>query len=199
MQDLNGKRISEYLKVVGPTKRHPTFSDLTDAQVSDLATLLHREITYAAERSNYKVLNILTGDARAGEAYFHGAGGCHTCHSATGDLRGIGARLDPPVIQGLIVSGGSGGRGGPESSTRAATATITLPSGQTVTGVLVRLTDFDITIRDASGAPRSWLRNGDSPKIHVSDPLQGHIDLLPKYTDTDIHNLTAYLVSLKES
>lgn len=206
LQDANGKQIGEYLKVTGPGRRHPDFSSLNDAEIADVATLLHRDITYAAERANYQVLNILTGDPRAGEAYFNGAGRCNTCHSPTGDLQGIGARLPPVTIQGLIVSGG-GGRGGrgapgtpgvPGTNDRGATrATITLASGETVTGVLVRLTDFDVTIRDVSGAPRSWLRDGNSPKIQVMNPLQGHIDLLPKYTDADIHNLTAYLVSLK--
>ena len=203
LQDANGKQIGEYLKVTGPAKRHPDFNDLSDAQISDVATLLHRDVTYAAERANYQVLNILTGNAKAGEAYFNGAGGCNKCHSATGDLRGIGARHPPVAIQGLIVSGGSGGRGGrgggvPSVNDRGATtATVTLPGGESVTGVLVRLTDFDVTIRDASGATRSWLRDGNTPKIQVTNPLQGHIDLLSKYTDADIHNLTAYLVSLK--
>ena len=203
LQDANGKQIGEYLKGTGPAKGHPGFSDLGDAQISDVATLLHRDVTYAAERANYQVLNILTGDARAGESYFNGAGGCSKCHSPGGDLRGIGARLPPVAIQGLIVSGGSGGRGGrgggvPSVNDRGATtATITTSGGESVTGVLVRLTDFDVTIRDASGATRSWLRDGNTPKIQVTNPLQAHIDLLPKYTDADIHNLTAYLVSLK--
>jgi mono/diheme cytochrome c family protein len=203
LQDANGRDIGQYLKISGPGKGHPDFHDVTDAQIADVATLLHRDVTYAAERANYQVLNIVTGDPKAGEAYFNGAGGCNKCHSVTGDLRGIGARLAPVAIQGLIVSAGAGrgGRGAPgppATNDRGATrATITLPSGETVTGVLVRLTDFDVTIRDASGASRSWLRDGNSPKITVTNPLQAHIDLLAKYTDADIRNLTAYLVSLK--
>jgi len=201
LQDANGKEIGQYLKVTGPGKGHPDFRDLTDAQISDVATLLHRDVTYAAERANYQVLNILTGDARAGEAYFNGIGGCSKCHSTTGDLRGIGARLTPSAIQGLIVSGVAGGRGAPGvpsmNDRGAMRATITVPNGESVTGVLVRLTDFDVTIRDASGATRSWLRDGNTPRIQVTNPLQAHVDLLSKYNDADIHNLTAYLVSLK--
>jgi cytochrome c oxidase cbb3-type subunit 3 len=116
-------------------------------------------------------------------------------------LKGIGSRHDGPRLQALIAFGtlgGGRGRGeaaGPSRSARR--ATVTLASGETFSGVLVRLTDFDVTIRDDAGKPLSWLRSGNTPKVQVTDPLQGHIDLLPKYTDADIHDLAAYLASLK--
>jgi cytochrome c oxidase cbb3-type subunit 3 len=76
--------------------------------------------------------------------------------------------------------------------------TVTTPSGESITGSIVRMTDFEVTLYEsASGRMRSWLRNGDVPKVVVSDPLQAHFDLLPKWTDTDMHNVTAYLASLK--
>ena len=76
--------------------------------------------------------------------------------------------------------------------------TVTPASGPAVTGGLVRLTDFEVTLYDAaSGRLRSWLRNGDVPKVVVTDPLQAHIDLMQRLTDTDMHNLTAYLATLK--
>ena len=76
--------------------------------------------------------------------------------------------------------------------------TVTAPSGESVTGSIVRLTDFEVTLYEpASGRIRSWLRNGDVPKVVVTDPLQAHFDLLPKWTDTDMHNMTAYLATLK--
>jgi hypothetical protein len=114
-------------------------------------------------------------------------------------LKGIGARHDGPRLQALIVFGTiAGGRGGGEPSPRIArTATVTLPSGETVSGVLVRLTDFDVTIRDSAGRARTWLRSGGTPKVQVVDPLQGHVDLMAEYSDLDIHNLAAYLATLK--
>jgi hypothetical protein len=151
----------------------------------------------------------MTGNAKAGETYFNGAGGCSRCHSPTGDLKGIGSRYDGPTLQALIafgvVGGGGRGRGDPSTgsgqardpSRTARRATVTLPSGETFSGVLVRLTDFDVTIRDDAGQPRSWMRSGNVPKVQVTDPLQGHIDLLAKYKDSDIHDLTAYLATLK--
>jgi cytochrome c oxidase cbb3-type subunit 3 len=75
---------------------------------------------------------------------------------------------------------------------------VTTPSGETASGALVRLTDFEVTLFEASsGRMRSWLRNGDVPKVVVTDPLQAHVDQLTKWTDADMHNMTAYLASLK--
>jgi cytochrome c oxidase cbb3-type subunit III len=196
LQDVNGQQIAAHLQTV-----HKPAIALTPADTSDIGTFLHREITYAAERTNYQLQYIMSGNAKAGETYFNGAGGCNKCHSATGDLKGIGSRHDGPMLQALIafgVVGGGRGRGEPAGVSRTARrATVTLPSGETFSGVLVRVTDFDVTIRDDAGTPRSWLRSGNVPKVQVTDPLQGHIDLLAKYKDSDIHDLAAYLATLK--
>jgi cytochrome c oxidase cbb3-type subunit 3 len=142
--------------------------------------------------------NILVGDAAAGQRYFDAK--CAACHSATGDLKGIGTRLsDPRVLQNTWVSGGSGGRRrGPAADTTAppVTATISLPSGA-ITGRLVHIDDFAVTVALDDGTVRSFRRTGATPKVAVHDPLQAHRDLLPVYTDQDIHNLTAYLATLK--
>jgi cytochrome c oxidase cbb3-type subunit 3 len=198
LQDVGGKQIGEYLSGGHPDKTKPAIA-VTAAQLADMATFLHREITYAAERTNYQVAYVMTGDAAAGEKYFKGAGGCARCHSPEGDLKGIGSRYEPPQLQTLIVFGTVGGRGRSEEAVArtARKATITLPSGESVTGTLVRLTDFDVTIRDGNGRIRSWLRERNSPKVQVTDPLQGHLDLLAEFTDADIHHLAAYLSTLK--
>jgi cytochrome c oxidase cbb3-type subunit 3 len=196
LQDVNGRQIGDHLQA-----GHKPAIPLTAAETTDVGTFLHREITYAAERSNYQLQYVMTGDAKAGETYFHGAGGCNKCHSPTGDLKGIGARSDGPRLQALIafgtVGGGRGRGEAPVMSRTARKATVTLPSGESFSGVLLRLTDFDVTIRDEAGKQMSWLRSGGMPKVVVTDPLQGHIDLLPKITDADIHNLAAYLSTLK--
>jgi cytochrome c oxidase cbb3-type subunit 3 len=199
LQDAGGRQLGAYLEAGHPDTSKAPIS-LTASNVSDIATFLHREITFAAERTNYQLQYKMTGDAAAGEAYFNGAGGCTRCHSPAGDLKGVGARNDGPRLQALIAFGTAGGegrgRGGP-SSRNARTATVTLPSGEAFSGALVRLTDFDVTIRNEAGRTLSWPRNGDTPKIQVTNPLQGHVDLLSKYTDADIHNLAAYLATLK--
>jgi cytochrome c oxidase cbb3-type subunit III len=202
LQDANGRQIGDYLQSGHPDKSKPPIP-LTPTDVTDIATFLHREITYAAERTNYQLQYVMTGDAKAGESYFKGAGGCSKCHSPDGDLKGIGSRYEGPLLQALIAFGqvrntGRGrGRGEPPDPRTARRATVTLPSGETRSGLLLRLTDFDVSIRDDSGRTQSWLRDGGTPKVQVTDPLQGHIDLLPKYTDADIHNLAAYLATLK--
>ena len=195
LQDANGQQIGAHVR-----DAHKPPIVLTPADAADIRTFLHREITYAAERTNYQLQYVMTGHAKAGEAYFKGAGGCQRCHSTTGDLKGIGSRYDGPTLQTLIAFGVGGGRGRGESpavSRTARKATVTLPSGETFSGILVRLTDFDVTIRDEAGTPRSWMRSNNVPKVQVTDPLQGHIDLLAKYKDSDIHDLAAYLATLK--
>jgi cytochrome c oxidase cbb3-type subunit III len=197
LQDAGGKQLGAYLQSGHPDKSKPPIV-LTPPEISDIATFLHREITYAAERSNYQLQYVMTGDPAAGEAYFKGR--CARCHSPEGDLKGIGSRYDGPRLQALIVFGAiGGGRGrGSESPTRTVRkATVTLPSGESFTGVLLRLTDFDVMIRKEDGKTMTWLRSGNTPKIQVSDPLQGHVDLLAEYADADIHHLAAYLATLK--
>jgi len=198
LQDAGGKEIGRYLQAGHPDKTKTPIA-LTPAQTSDISIFLHREITYAAERTNYQLQYVMSGNAAAGEKYFTGAGGCSRCHSPAGDLKGIGSRHDGPTLQALIVFGtigGGRGRGDPPSRT-ARKATVTLPSGESVSGVLVRLTDFDVTIRNDAGRTLTWLRSGNTPTVQVTDPLQGHLDLLAEYTDADIHNLAAYLATLK--
>ena len=201
LNDEQGKELGEFLAVGRPDKGMPKFT-MSSQQVSDLATFLHARVAAAIDRANYRILDIVTGDAAAGEAYFNGAGGCRECHSAAGDLKGIATKYDPVALQGRIImprgGRGGGGRGAAaQSDTGAIRVTVTPPSGQPITGVMLRLTDFDVTLRDASGDVHSWLRNGDVPKVVVTDPLKAHVDRLSKWTDADMHNVTAYLVTLK--
>ena len=199
--DEDGKQLGEFLAAGRPDKGMPKF-DLPRAQASDLAAFLHSAIYLNSNRRLYKILDIVVGDAKAGQAYF--AGRCGSCHSPAGDLKGIGAKYEPATLQQrlLLPRGRERASGEPPvplyTERTAITATVTLPAGETVSGGLVKLTDFEVTLYDATSArTRTWLRNGDVPKVVVIDPLQGHLDLLTKWTDTDMHNMTAYLVGLK--
>ena len=146
---------------------------------------------------------IVVGNASEGQAYF--AAKCASCHSATGDLAGIATRIsDPKMLQNTWVSGGGGGRRGGRggagaagaSNARTVTAVVTLP-GETVEGRLLRIDDFLVTVALADGTIRSIARNGNTPKVEVRDPMKGHHDLLSVITDKDMHDVTAYLVTLK--
>jgi cytochrome c oxidase cbb3-type subunit III len=203
-EDEGGKQLGAFLKVGRPERGMPAFQH-TEQQTSDLAAFLHAAIYLAANRRYYQVLDIVTGDAQAGERNFNGNGKCSTCHSVSGDLKGIGAKYDPTALQGRIVmprqGRGPGGQGPPAPSyldRNAVKATVTLPAAGTVSGTLVRLTDFDVTIYDpATGEMRSWLRKNDLPKVVVTDPVQAHLDMWTRWTDEDLHNMTAYLVTVK--
>ena len=151
-------------------------------------------------------LNVLVGDAPAGRRYFEV--NCRTCHSPTGDLQGIATRItDPMQLQNLWVGGrGGGGRGGRGGGVEAAagppsrrdvTVTVTPPSGPKVEGRLDRIDDFLVVLTLPDGIERSFSRNGDVPAVEIRDPLETHKKLLQIYTDADIHDVTAYLATLK--
>src|SRR5262245_30246000 len=106
LQDVNGQQVGAHVR-----SAHKPPIALAASEMSDIGTFLHREVTYAAERTNYQLQFAMTGNARAGETYFNGAGGCSTCHSPTGDFKGIGSRHDGPTLQALIAFGTMGGRG----------------------------------------------------------------------------------------
>jgi len=200
--DEGGKQLGEFLRAGRPDKGMPGFEQLSRDEVADVATFLHAAIYLNANRRLYQVLNIVTGDAKAGEAFFSGAGKCSVCHQVTGDLKGVGAKYEPVALQQkFLMPRGGRGEGPPRPAyleKNAVKVSVTLPSKQVVKGVLVRLTDFDVTVYDPETSQiRSFLRNGDLPRVDVVDPLQAHMDMWSKWTDADIHNMTAYLVSLK--
>jgi len=168
--------------------------DLTTEQISTIAAFVH-SMPVGGRAATTGTVDPLVGDAKAGEAYFNGAGKCSTCHSVSGDLAGIGARYpDPRALQGAIVSGE---RRGELSEISRKTVTVTLRTGQTVQGRLDQIDDFLVSLTDDNGNYHSYPRHGDYPKVVVKDPLQPHLDMLRTFKDDDIHNLTAYLVTLK--
>ncbi len=143
--------------------------------------------------------NVLVGNANEGKAFFTAK--CASCHSATGDLSKIADRIpDPKRLQNAWVAGGMRGEEDDSASTsgpRTVTATLSLPSGETVEGKLVRVDDFLVTLQLADGSQQSFPMTGGSQKLVIHDPLKGHRDLLSQYTNKDIHDVTAYLVTLK--
>lgn len=143
--------------------------------------------------------SILVGDASAGQAYF--VAKCSSCHSPTGDLKGIAARItDPKTLQTTWVAGGArrrrlpvGGATGPAT----VTVSVTQPSEERVEGRLVQIDDFLVTVGLTDGTVRTFRRDEDIPKVEVHDPMKAHRDLMAVYTDKDIHDVTAYLVTLQ--
>ncbi|HKQ86027.1 MAG TPA: cytochrome c [Candidatus Acidoferrales bacterium] len=196
MDDDKGELIAPVVQNGRPELGMPKF-DLTADQVTDIAGYLHRV------GANYRTIidfptNIVVGDASAGQTFFNGDGKCATCHSVTGDLTGIGAKMDAKSLQNALVSGGGGrGRGATGIEVPPTTVTVTLTGGKVVEGKLDHLDDFVVTLTDANDNHLTYERDKSVAKVVVHNPLQAHIDMLPKLTDDQIHNLTAYLVTLK--
>ena len=138
-----------------------------------------------------KPLDILVGDATRGQAYF--AAHCASCHSPAGDLKGIGSKYaESSQLQGNWLRGGSGQHTAPPS-----TVDVTVSPQDKLSGELVHVDDFLVTLKLSDGTQRSFARNGDLPAVVVHDPLEQHWEMLPRYTDRDIHDVTAYLVTIK--
>jgi len=200
LRDQNGELITPIVQNGIPDQGMPKFA-LSAADITDIAAWLHSQPL--SDRGAPTTLDILVGNARDGEAYFNGAGHCTQCHSTTGDLAGIGGRYEPKTIQNLIVSGGGMGvrrrsRGSaPPVKMPPIRVTVTFPSGQRVQGELDHVSAFIVALREPDGTYRSFARHDSIPKVVVTNPLQWHIDMLPQWRDADIHNLTAYLVTLK--
>jgi cytochrome c oxidase cbb3-type subunit 3 len=185
---------------------------LPDDDVRAIATYIHSVMARSPGQGGPPpgppvVLNIVVGDAAAGQRYF--AANCASCHSATGDLQGLATRYPEPMqlqntwVGGRGQAGGRGGRGAGGDAPAAArapkptTVTVTTPAGERVEGRLDRIDDFIVILTPADGVQRSFRRSGAVPQVQVNDPLAGHKALLTKYTDKDIHDVTAYLVTLK--
>ena len=199
LTDEKGILISPVLRNGRPDQGMPR-PNLTEPQIDDLVAWLHVQTYAAGHRGTYAFQDVVTGNAKQGEVYFNGAAGCHKCHSPTGDLKGIARRMDSMALQQKWLGPrGSGRSAQPTTPRNAITVKVTLPSGEVISGMLDRVDDFSVSLREAGDSRkyRSFFREGEVPKVEITDPLRAHAELLHKYTDTDIHNVTAYLVTLK--
>jgi len=188
LHDEKGEEIGPVIKNGRPGM--PGFSAFSPDDLYNISQYLHLQVELAANRGTYgstysALRNQTSGDPAKGEAFFKAS--CTSCHSVTGDLARIGAKF--PQATALQSRYLWPAVPGPE------TATVTTPSGQKITGTIRRLSDFDVSLTDSNGEYHSWPR--DRVTLQIQDKLAGHRALLPKYTDADIHNLTAYLVTLK--
>jgi cytochrome c oxidase cbb3-type subunit III len=191
LHDEKGELIGPVIHNGRSDRGMPQFASFTDAELYDLAEFLHQRVELAANRGTYQILNVLTGDPKAGEAWFKGSGGCSHCHSPTGDLAHIGSKLNPPDLQQTLLYPESR-----SSSVQKQKVVVTLASGEKVSGYLKRLDDFNVSFYDEAGDLRSIpLTTGVAAELE--DRMAAHRELLHRYTDADMHNITAYLATLK--
>jgi cytochrome c oxidase cbb3-type subunit III len=191
--DVNGDQIGPVIRNGRPDKGMPALP-LNDDQIKAIAAYLHDRAQQSLDSSrlpkSYDVAKLLTGNAAAGKTYFEGAGGCAQCHSPSGDLKGVAGRYPPLELEARMLYPGER-----RHHPITVTATVTLPSGQQVTGKVEHLDEFTVGLTDSSGWYRSFAL-GDV-KLDVHDPLAAHRELLNTITQDDFHNLFAYLETLK--
>jgi len=187
-EDVDGDKIGAVVRKGRPEKGIPHF-DFSNQQIVRLAAFIHTQqnnaVTKKGGRKGVDVSDLQTGDVEAGKQYFNGAGGCVTCHSPTVDLAGIASRYQGLKLEQQMLY--------PENA--KSKVTVTLASAQTITGTLEYLDEFTVGLIDPGGVYRSW-RTSDV-QYTVDAPVNAHVELFSKYTDGDIHNLMAYLQTLR--
>lgn len=194
LHDERGELIGPVIRNGRVNRGMPQFSSFSNSELYELAEFLHQRVELAANRGTYRILNVATGDPKAGEAWFRGAGGCSKCHSPTGDLAHIGAKLSPAELQQTLLYPAAHTRN--SGSDGEQKATVTLPSGEKISGTVKKLDDFHVILCDNGGDFHS-IPLAEDVRVKLEDPLAAHRELLDKYTDADMHNITAYLATLK--
>lgn len=188
LADVNGDKISPVIREGRIEKKMPAFN-FSGQELLSLVAFIHAREAYAAlhkgGRRGVEVSDLQTGNVQAGKAYFNGAGTCSKCHSPTGDLAGVATRYQGLQLERRMLY--------PQGA--KSNVTVTLAKGQEIKGILAYRDEFVIGLKDANGAYHSWLTR--KVKFKVDSPVDAHVELFPKYSDDDIHNLMAYLQTLR--
>lgn len=184
-KDVNGDALTPMIKAGRPTLGMPAFASLPPAQISNIIAFLH---VRASQARGHRVPEtaLLVGDAKQGKAYFRGAGGCSGCHSVTGDLAHIGGKYSPLSLMVNFLT----------PAQRPLKGKVTLLSGKTASGTVEYIDEFTLSLVDHAGNYQTWSRD-KLESVNIVNPLAAHQEMLAKYTDADIHNLLAYLVTLR--
>ena len=185
-QDVGGDKIGTVVRNGRPEKGMPSFK-FSDQDLASIVAFIHHTRSFMEAhpggRRGVSVSDLQTGNAQLGKKYFDQE--CGSCHSATGDLAGIAGKYQGLSLERRFLY--------PENA--KGKVTVTLPSGEHVSGTLAYQDEFTIGLRDADGWYHSW--PADAVTYKVDAPAERHAELLGKYTDDDVHNLMAYLQTLK--
>jgi cytochrome c oxidase cbb3-type subunit 3 len=195
----NGGQIATVIRTGRPDRGMPPFATMTDQQISDISAFLHAGTLAISNRFGYEIKGLMTGDAKQGEAFFNVDGQCTKCHSATGDLAHVAGKYEPVELQRRLLLPapnmidmfmGKKVKPPPPSKVR-----VTLPSGEVHAGVLVHADEFTVVMQESGGVKSFDLTPGT--KVDIDNPLAAHEAMLAKYTDAQMHNMLAYLETLK--
>lgn len=186
--DVDGDKISPVVLNGRPDKGMPPFNR-SEEQIASLVAFIHTQQSIARARvggrKGVDAADLQTGNATAGKQYFNGAGGCVACHSPTGDLAGIATRYQGLELEKRMLY--------PQDA--KAKVTVTLASGKAINGTLQYLDEFTVGLTDSAGIYHSWRTRDVQYKVDA--PAEAHVELFSKYSDADVHNLMAFLQTLK--
>jgi cytochrome c oxidase cbb3-type subunit 3 len=190
--DQRGDRIGPIVRAGRAETGMPGFPALAEADLAAIVAFVHDQKAKAEAavggRRSVEVADVLTGDARAGQRYFEAQ--CTSCHSASGDLAGVASRIEGlALLRRMLYPGGQAGGG------RRPTATVTTRAGETIVGDVVNRDEFTLAVIDGEGRYRSWPT--DHVRFTVDDPLEAHVAQLARYTDEAMHDVLAYLHTLR--
>lgn len=191
LRDDNGNLLGPFIRNGRPDKGMPSFATMKDDELAAIIAFLHHQQSESLHsndvRGDYPLARLLTGNAAEGKAFFNGPSGCSRCHSVTGDLAGIAKKYSPLELEDHMLA--------PPSRKNHRTATVTLRDGARFEGEVVHEDEFNIGIKCQDGWYRSWPMA--EVRVEIHDPLAAHHELMSQYTDADVHNLFAYLETLK--
>ena len=197
LHDKQGDLIGPVLRGGRPDRGMPAFASLTNDQINDITLFLHSRAVDVSNRFAYQLGDLVTGDPHKGAAFFKEH--CESCHSATGDLAHVAEKYEASELQRRMLYPAPnmiemflGRAGKPPAPSKV---TVHLATGETVSGTLDHMDEFNVSLHDASGWYRSFSRQNAT--VDVEDPRAGHAALLPKYTDDEMHDVLAYLETLK--
>jgi len=199
LHDNKGDVIGPVIRNGRPERGMPAFSAFSAEQIADISTFLHSRAADVTNRFAYKIGDLITGDAQKGAAFFNGEGHCGSCHSATGDLAHVATKYEPVELQRRMLYPAPNlidvflGRA--VTPPAPAKVTVQLASGERVSGTLDHLDEFTVSMLDSAGWYRSFSR--ENVIVDVQDPRAAHEGLLPKYSDQQMHDVLAYLETLK--
>jgi len=189
LADDHGEHLAPFLKTGRPEKGMPAFSQLSEQQRTDLAEFLHQQVEDIANRGAYHLPNIAVGDAAKGETYV--TGHCMSCHTAATFAHIASKFRSSDQLQRSWIWPAR-----PADNSLAITATVKTQQGATISGRVTQVSDFRITLVSADGQTHA-IDRGPGVDVAMKDPLAPHQALVNSLRNDDMHNVTAYLETLK--
>lgn len=196
--DVRGDLIGAAIRAGRPNAEipMPAFAAMEADDVDAIVAFIHDQKSLAESNEGGRRAvtpeDLATGNARAGQRFFES--NCTGCHSAGRDLAGIASRSEGLDLLRRMLYPGRGGRGGPSPRAQIS-VTVTTADGTRFRGPLVYADEFTIALTDEDDRYRSFATR--SVAFEIDDPLAGHIDLLGQYSDEEMHDVLAFLNTLR--